>query len=84
MRDAEGRYWCVEDCRDASPAEDPRSLSDAEKLARAVLLFFRGGRWTAWDTEMWRELTGTDNATTRTLGEMARRVRDREEKINAG
>ena len=55
------------------------ALSDAERLARAVLLFHRGGTWTADDAEIWQALTGSTDATTRTLCELARRVRRQEE-----
>jgi hypothetical protein len=61
---------------------DPQ-LSDAERLARAVLLFHRGGPWTAWDIEVWRVLTGESEATTRALCDLARRVRKAEEERNA-
>lgn len=43
-------------------------------LARAVLLFHRGGPWTAADAATWRGLTGSDEATTRTLCDVARQV----------
>jgi hypothetical protein len=58
-------------------------MTGAEKLARAVLLFHRGdGEWTAWDREVWKELTGSDDATTRTLCDLARKVRAVEEIAN--
>jgi hypothetical protein len=49
-------------------------LVRAERLARAVLLFHRGGRWDYDDTREWRELTGTDCATTKTLANLARGI----------
>jgi hypothetical protein len=51
-------------------------VSLAERLARAVLLFHRGGPWTEQDREVWLSLTGTPDATTRTLCDLARQVRD--------
>ena len=45
-----------------------------EKLAAAVLLFHRGGTWTDNDRQMWRALTDTDEATTKTLCDFARKV----------
>jgi len=56
------------------------SISRAEKLARAVLLFHRGGEWTAYDREMWIVLTGQHDATTKTLCDLAREVRGQEER----
>jgi hypothetical protein len=55
-------------------------ISDAEKLARAVLLFHRGGEWTPYDREMWVVLTGQSDATTKTLCDLARKVRAAEER----
>jgi len=46
----------------------------SEKLARAVLLFHRGGPWTEADRATWLELTGSDEATTVTLCDLARRI----------
>lgn len=54
-------------------------ISDAERLARAVLLWHRGGPWSAEDREMWRHYTGSDDATTKVLCDLARRVRAAEE-----
>jgi hypothetical protein len=53
-------------------------ISQAERLARAVILFFRGGPWSEQDRELWRHYTGSDDATTRTLCDLARRI-EREE-----
>lgn len=46
--------------REATPEHYPM-------LLRAVLLFHRGGPWTADDSRMWSALTGKDEATTRAL-----------------
>jgi L-cysteine desulfidase len=54
-------------------------MSNAERLARAVLLFHGSTIWTADDTEMWVALTGSQDATTRTLCNLARWVRREEE-----
>ena len=43
------------------------AISPAEKLARAVLLFHRGGEWTENDRVMWIILTGQYEATTRAV-----------------
>lgn len=59
-------------------------ISDAERLARAVLLFHRGGEWTLEDRITWHALTGTDESTTRTLCDLARHVRAAEEHKNSG
>lgn len=63
---------------EAGPQPDPQ-LSDAERLARAVLLFHRGGPWSAWDSEVWRVLTGSRDVTAKALCNFARRVRKEEE-----
>lgn len=55
-------------------------MTDAEKLALAVLLFHRGGPWTREDHENWKRYTGTPLAFTRTLGDLARRVLDNEQR----
>jgi hypothetical protein len=64
---------------DARVGRDMAVLSNAECLARAVLLFHRSGPWTDWDREVWRALTGTDDATTRTLCMLARMIEHEEE-----
>jgi hypothetical protein len=56
-------------------------MSEGEKLARAVLLFFRGGHWSACDREVWQALTGSEDATTRALCDLARRVQAAEAAI---
>ena len=45
-----------------------------ENLAQAVLLFHRGGPWTAVDQQMWTALTGSPDATTKSLCDFARKV----------
>jgi hypothetical protein len=57
----------------------PVEMSDAEKLARAVLMFYQGGAWGDNDRETWVMLTGSEDVTTRTIGNLARRVRAQEE-----
>ena len=47
-------------------------MVDTEKLARAVLLFHSGGEWTQADRETWLELTGSVDASTLTLCNLAR------------
>jgi hypothetical protein len=47
---------------------------NADRLARAVLLFHRGGPWSEADRATWRKLTGEDEATTKVLCDLARRV----------
>jgi hypothetical protein len=54
-------------------------MDDGERLARAVLLFYRAGPWTDRDREAWHLLTGLQEASTRVLGDMARRVLPAEE-----
>jgi hypothetical protein len=57
----------------------PVEITDAEKLARAVLMFFKGDPWSAADGEMWLHLTGSTVSTTKTLCDLARKVRSAEE-----
>jgi hypothetical protein len=49
-------------------------MSRAEQLARLVLLFHAGGGWDDSSRAMWRDITGSDDATTKTLCEFARVV----------
>jgi hypothetical protein len=49
-------------------------MTSAERLARAVLLFHRGGEWTADNKAEWEALTGSTEATTRTLCDVAREM----------
>jgi hypothetical protein len=56
-----------------------RRALTGERLARAVLLFHRGGPWTDADRVAWLELTGQQTAscaeaTTKVLGDLAREV----------
>lgn len=50
-------------------------MTDGEKLAHAVLMFFRGDPWTPEDRAVWLELTDSPHATTRSLCDLARRVK---------
>lgn len=70
---------CHDFIADAELGRDMAKITAAERLARAVLLFYRGGPWTAWDREVWRELTGSSDATNKTLCDLARLVRAFEE-----
>jgi hypothetical protein len=45
-----------------------------ERLARAVLLFFRGGPWTDNDRAVWESMTGYPTPTAATLCDFAREV----------
>lgn len=45
-----------------------------ENASRGLLLFYRTGPWTDQDRETWLMLTGFQEATTRVLGDLARRV----------
>jgi len=54
-------------------------MTDAERLAKAVLLFHGGGPWFARDRELWSALTGEREATTKVLCDLARRIRATEE-----
>ena len=49
-------------------------MSLLERLARAVLLFHRGGRWTGTDRNEWAMLTNEEDATTVALCDLARRL----------
>jgi len=49
-------------------------MTDAERLARAVLLFHGGGPWTDHERAIWHALTGEHEATTRALCDLARRM----------
>jgi len=58
----------------------PVELTDAEKLARAVLLFHKAAPWMKSDDEIWVALTGSDQVTTKVLCDLARKVRQQEER----
>jgi hypothetical protein len=45
-----------------------------ENLAAAVLLYLKGGPWTAADQQAWLALTNTTEATTKSLADFARKV----------
>jgi hypothetical protein len=64
---------------DAAHGRDMAKLSNAERLARAVLLFHDASPWGASKSELWLALTGERAATTRVLCDLARRVRSEEE-----
>jgi predicted NUDIX family NTP pyrophosphohydrolase len=51
--------------------------NDLHRLARAVLLFHRGGPWTDDDRAAWRIVTGEDEATTKVLCDLARETMER-------
>lgn len=49
-------------------------MSPLERLARAVLLFHRGGRWTGTDRNEWAMLTNEEDVTVVALCDLARRL----------
>ena len=49
-------------------------MTGNERLARAVLLFFRGGPWTDNDRAVWVSMTGRPTPTAATLCDFAREV----------
>jgi hypothetical protein len=49
-------------------------MTDVERLARAVLLFHRGGQWTGEMRNEWVMLTDSEDATTKALCDLARRL----------
>lgn len=53
-------------------------MTEAQKLAKAVLMFFRGGDFGAEQKATWLALTGSDEATTKTLCDLARKVEAQE------
>jgi hypothetical protein len=58
-------------------------VTELERLARAVLLFHRGGPWTEADRYAWRGLTGEDEATTKVLCDLARQTVTFVERVEA-
>lgn len=54
--------------------EEPREVTDAEKLAAAVVLFYSAGPWDDRKRATWEKLTGTKEATTKHLGDLAWKV----------
>lgn len=64
---------------DAEIGRNMARIGNAERLARAVLLFHRGVPWSDEDIAIWKALTGEWDATTKVLCDLARRVRAQEE-----
>jgi hypothetical protein len=64
---------------DAETGRETARLSNAERLARAVLLFHGAIEWNDEQRELWDALTGQKEATTRVLCDLARKVRADEE-----
>jgi hypothetical protein len=62
----------------AGPSPEPEQTranpNGAKRLAQAVLMFHLGGPWTDDDRAAWLALTGAEDATTRTLCDLARLV----------
>lgn len=57
-----------------SPPEENHRMTPLERFVRAVLLFHRGGQWTGTDRNEWVMLTNEEEATTRVLCDLARRL----------
>jgi hypothetical protein len=49
-------------------------MTGVERLARAVLLFHRGGAWTADHMAEWQVMTGSSEVTSKVLCDVAREV----------
>ena len=49
-------------------------MTPLERLARAVLMFHRGGPWTGQERIEWVMLTSEEDATTKVLCDLARRL----------
>lgn len=64
---------------DAELGLDMAQLDDAERLARAVLLFHKAPPWTDQDSEVWLALTGQVDATSKVLCDLAREIRAKHE-----
>lgn len=58
-------------------------LSNAERLSRAVLLFFDPGDFNDEKRAAWKALTGNDECSSKRLGDLAREVRAEEERHSA-
>jgi hypothetical protein len=56
------------------PEPVQRVMSEAEKLARMVLMFYAPGPWSATNKEEWSLCAGNREVTTRALGDQARKV----------
>jgi hypothetical protein len=54
-------------------------MSSLERLARAVLLFHQGGSWNGMHRNEWVMLTDEEDATTKTLCDLARRLLQEQE-----
>lgn len=65
---------CAAECAvlSARVAELEAALAILDRVARAVLLFHRGGPWTDADQRLWVMLTGAEDATTKALCDFAR------------
>lgn len=54
--------------------EIERVRKKIDRLGRALLLFHRGGEWTGQDRNEWVMLTGEEDATTKVLCDLARKL----------
>lgn len=59
-------------------------MTNLERLARAVLMLHKGGRWTGQDRIMWTHLTGEDDLSPQALCAFARKVALEEFKESLG
>jgi hypothetical protein len=59
------------------------NISNAEKLARMIIMFYRP-KLTDDDRRLWHEMCGNRDITTKVLGDMARVVLKEEEDKNSG
>jgi hypothetical protein len=57
---------------------DYATMTLAERLARAALMFCHSGAWTPRHSLIWLELTGRTEATTKVFCDLARRVVEEE------
>lgn len=58
----------------SSPETTLSDLPIGVRLAKAVILFLRGGPWLKADHDTWFALTGERICTTKTLANLARKV----------
>jgi hypothetical protein len=49
-------------------------MTEGEKLARMVLMFYAPGPWSAAQKEAWSLCAGNEEVTTRSLGNKARQI----------
>jgi hypothetical protein len=49
-------------------------MTDGEKLAIAVLLFYAQGPWDESKRDKWRAVMGHDDANTKAMGNLARKI----------